>query len=158
MTRFSRASACWVHFTITMVLLLALPLNALAQPEPGYVFREYRWTNEGGDAGGSLRVGGRFGYDGGPIELRHKIDLDHAIGAEVVVEKLLCHDGTRGLAISWNDHAWIKIPEAEGIPAPQWEYQHRRAREVGDPQRGMRTEIPHPRRPGESHRGTVGLV
>jgi len=93
-------------------------------PVPGDVFREYRWTNEGGDAGGSLRVGGKLDYGGGPISLPHDLDLAHAVRAEIVLEKLLCHDGTRGLAISVNDQPWIDVPEAPGIPQPPWDYQH----------------------------------
>jgi hypothetical protein len=93
-------------------------------PQPGEVFREYLWTNTGGDADGSLRVGGRLDYGGGPIELAGEFDLKHALRAEVVVEKLLCHDGTRGLEISVNDNAWIPIPESAGIPRPQWQYMH----------------------------------
>ncbi len=107
-----------VFFTVVIVGY------AVAQPRPGDVFREYGWTNEGGDADGTLRVGGRLDYGGGPIVLPHDLDLVHATRAEVVVEKLLCHDGTRGLAISVNDHPWIQFPEAPGIPEPQWEYQH----------------------------------
>ncbi len=106
------------------ICLFGLSQIALADPQPGDVFCEYCWTNRDGDAGGALRVGGRVGYGGGPIALSHEFDLEHATHAEVVVEKLLCHDGTRGLAISINDHDWIAVPEAAGIPAPQWEYQH----------------------------------
>jgi hypothetical protein len=95
-----------------------------AEPQPGDVFREYRWTNDGGDAGGSLRVGGKVGYGGKNLELPHSLDLVHAIRAEVVVEKLLCHAGTRELSISVNDHPWVVVPEATEIPAPQWDYQH----------------------------------
>ena len=95
-----------------------------AGPQPGDVFREYLWTHAGGDAGGSLRVGGRVGYGGGPVEFPHEFDLEHALRAEIILEKLLCHDGTRGLAISVNNHAWIDAPEASGIPEPQWEYMH----------------------------------
>jgi len=97
---------------------------AEAQPKPGDVFREYLWTNRGGDAGGSLRVGGRLDYGGGPIELPHAFDLQDATCVEIVIEKLLCHDGTSGLAVSVNGHDWIEVPEAGGIPEPQWEYQH----------------------------------
>ncbi|MBM4089749.1 MAG: hypothetical protein FJ276_10020, partial [Planctomycetes bacterium] len=93
-------------------------------PQPGDVFREYLWTNAGGDAGGALRVGGRVGYGGGPVALPHAFDLEHALRAEIVLEKLLCHDGTRGLAISVNSNDWIEVPEAAGIPAPQWETMH----------------------------------
>lgn len=102
----------------------ALAIPALAQPRPGDVFREYAWAKPDGDAGGSLRVGGKLGYGGTPIELPRTIDLKHATRAEVVVEKLLCHDSTRGLAISLNNNAWVSFPEAPGIPAPQWDYQH----------------------------------
>ncbi|TVS20912.1 MAG: hypothetical protein EA424_01575 [Planctomycetaceae bacterium] len=49
---------------------------------------------------------------------------EHAVRAEIVVEKLLCHEGTRGLAISVNDRDWIPIPEADGIPEPPWAYMH----------------------------------
>lgn len=119
----------------------SVPLFALScfgnskQPKPGDVFREYMWYNEGGDAGGSLRVGGKHGtehpdrgwahnYINAPVQPCHDFDLGHAIKAEVVIEKILCHDGTKGLAIQINDNDWIEIPEAKKIPAPQWEYQH----------------------------------
>jgi hypothetical protein len=126
----------------------------LAEPQPGDLFREYLWTNEGGDAGGSLRVGGRVGYGGGPVVLPHTFDLDHATRAEIVIEKLLCHDSTRGLAISVNSNAWIEVPEAPGIPAPQWEYQHHtypvipvpldHLKAEGAPQFRMRVSDEHP--------------
>lgn len=113
----------WFSCGLCVLLLTAIP-PVFASPEPGDLFREYRWTNEGGDAGGSLRVGGRLDYGAAPIELEHEFDLLHATRVEVVVEKLLCHDGTRGLAISLNDREWIELPEAAGIPEPQWDYQH----------------------------------
>ncbi len=97
--------------------------NVFSQPAPGDVFREYMWHKEGGDAGGSLRVGGRVGYEGS-VALEHDFDLEHATKAEVVVEKILCHDGTTGLAIQINDSDWIYIPEAAAIPVPQCDYQH----------------------------------
>jgi hypothetical protein len=81
------------------------------------------WYKEGGDAGGALRVGGKFGYKG-DIALAHDFDLQHAIQAEVVIEKILCHDGTTGLAIQINDSDWIYVPEADNIPVPQSAYQH----------------------------------
>ncbi|HOX04218.1 MAG TPA: hypothetical protein P5555_18385 [Candidatus Paceibacterota bacterium] len=113
-----------LHLKWICLLLLAAGPAGWAQPRLGDVFREYYWTKADGDAGGSLRVGGRVGYGGGPIPLPHTFDLEEAIRAEVVVEKLLCHDGTRGLAISINSNAWINLPEAPGIPVPQWDYQH----------------------------------
>ena len=98
-------------------------VEAFAQPVPGDVFREYMWYNKDGDAGGALRVGGRIGYEG-RIALDHDFDLEHAIKAEVIIEKILCHDGTKDLAIQINDNDWLQIPEAQTIPYPQWEYQH----------------------------------
>ena len=95
----------------------------VAEPAPGDVFREYTWYKQDGDAGQALRVGGRVGYKGS-IVLGHSFDLEHAVKAEVVIEKILCHDSTTGLAIQINDSDWICIPEAQGIPAPQSVYQH----------------------------------
>ena len=104
-----------VTFLVLPALVAALGDNRKVEsatavrggPQPGDVFREYVWTNQGGDAGGALRVGGRLDYGEGPIPLPHALDLDHAVRAEIVLEKLLCHDGTRGLAISVNSNACI---------------------------------------------------
>jgi len=111
---------------VASILALALLHGcgmAFAEPAPGDVFREYVWYKETGDAGGSLRVGGKLGSDS-PAVLEHEFDLKHATKAEVVIEKLLCHDGTKGLAIQINGHEWMSVPEAAKIPEPQWEYQH----------------------------------
>ena len=108
---------------------------ASAQPRPGDVFREYLWYNEKGDAGQTLRVGGKKGevhpdrgsahdYINAPVTLDHAFDLEHATKAEVVIEKILCHDGTKGLAIQINEGQWIVVPESPAIPQPQSDYQH----------------------------------
>jgi hypothetical protein len=125
-----------------MVVLLILTggFNVCAQPVPGDVFREYTWIRQSLDAGQALRVGGSVGttendpnwktaiIDGywvtESIVLNHTLDLEHAVKAEVNIEKILCHDGTVGLGIQINDQEWIDIPEAEGIPFPQSSYQH----------------------------------
>jgi hypothetical protein len=123
-----------VVWAVASVLMGGVAVG-LAQPVPGDVFREYLWWNEKGDAGGSLRVGGQYGekypdrgwaldYINAPVVLEHDFDLEHAIRAEVVIEKILCHDSTKGLAIEINGYPWLRIPEAEAIPYPQWEYQH----------------------------------
>jgi hypothetical protein len=127
-------------FPLSPFFLLLLATACLGEPQPGDVFREYHWTNTAGDAGGALRVGGRLDYGGGPIELPHRFDLDHAIRAEIVLEKLLCHDGTRGLAISVNDHDWIPVPEADGIPEPQWDYMHHTCPVVPIPREQLKPE------------------
>ena len=112
------------NFLLVFSTAVLIPhVEAFSQPAPGDVFREYMWYNKDGDAGEALRVGGRIGYEG-HIELNHDFDLEHAVKAEVVIEKILCHDGTKDLAIQINDEDWLQIPEAQTIPYPQWEYQH----------------------------------
>ncbi len=121
------------------VLLIIIAFSSIApvfaSPVPGDVFREYTWYSVTGDAGQALRVGGKrgqyhpdrgsaHGYVNAPIELPDEFDLQLAVKAEVVIEKILCHDGTRGLAIRINDHGWIEVPECANIPTPQWDYQH----------------------------------
>lgn len=118
-----------------VLVVMMLPGVGWARPVPGDVFREYLWWNEQGDAGGSLRVGGKHGeehpdrgwahdYINAPVALTHDFDLEHAIAAEVVIEKILCHECTTGLAIEVNGNGWLRIPEAEAIPYPASDYQH----------------------------------
>ena len=119
---------------ILLCLFFFSPL--IAQPGPGDVYREYLWWKRSGDAGGALRVGGREGttdwgttvvdgyWETSNIDPKFDIDLEHAIRAEVVIEKILCHDGTTGLGILLNNTEWIKIPTPETIPKPQEQYQH----------------------------------
>ncbi len=120
---------------VVAAVLMGVAAAGWSQPVPGDVFREHMWWNEKGDAGGSLRVGGRYGdeypdrgwahdYINAAVVLEHDFDLEHALRAEVVIEKILCHDSTRGLAIEVNGNPWIRVPEAEAIPYPPWEYQH----------------------------------
>ncbi|UCD49820.1 MAG: hypothetical protein JSW27_20110 [Phycisphaerales bacterium] len=122
---------------VLQVVLVCLSLTGFAPacPAPGDVFREYTWYAETGDAGQALRVGGKqgqyhpdrgsaHGYVNAPVELPNEFDLQFALRAEVFVEKILCHDGTRGLALRVNDHDWIEVPECANIPEPQWDYQH----------------------------------
>jgi len=118
------------------MVVIMMERSVLAQPAPGDVFREYTWYNASGDAGQALRVGGREGttdwnteivgdhWVTREIPLWYEIDLEEAIRAEIQVEKILCHDDTKGLGIQVNGREWIDIPEAEGIPEPQWEYMH----------------------------------
>lgn len=117
---------------VTAVLLCQ---TLRAQPVPGDLFREYRWFHEKGDAGQSIRVGGKqgeshpdrgseHGYINAPMQLPHDLDLEGAVKAEVVLEKILCHDGTTGLAVQINDSDWYYVPESSHIPAPQASYQH----------------------------------
>jgi len=107
---------------------------ALAQPSPGDLFKEYSWFNEWGDCNGALRVGGEMDYQiHGMVIHYHKkglivppfeVDLDRALKAELVVEKMLCHSGTKGLRVSINGKEPISVPEAVHIPRPQSDYAH----------------------------------
>lgn len=120
---------------LCLFVIFLLYQNLVAQPAPGDLFREYRWFYEKGDAGQAIRVGGKqgqfhpdrgseHGYINASMQLPHDLDLDEAVKAEIVVEKILCHDGTTGLAIQINDSDWYYFPEASHIPAPQAVYQH----------------------------------
>lgn len=119
---------------VAVIVIIAQGI-AYSQPIPGDVFREYLWFNEEGKAGQALRVGGKHGqehpdrgwahdYINAPVVLKHNFDLEHAVKAEVVVEKILCHADTIGLAIQINDGDWIYIPEPADIPVPACNYQH----------------------------------
>ncbi|MBN1293111.1 MAG: T9SS type A sorting domain-containing protein [Candidatus Latescibacteria bacterium] len=111
-------------FFINFLYFLLFINHGIAQPNPGDVFREYYWYNKNGDAGQALRVGGQVGYGGRNITLFHDFDLENAIKAEVIIEKIQCHDGTLGLSISINDSDWILVPEPDSIPVPKDQYQH----------------------------------
>jgi len=122
-----------ITFALMAVLLFCQATNA--QPVPGDVFREYRWFHAQGDAGQAIRVGGKKGDNypdrgsafntiNAPVTWPFSVDLDAAIRAEIVFEKVLCHDETTGLAIQINDSDWFYVPEPVDIPAPQGKYQH----------------------------------
>ena len=115
-------------YTLLVFFLITGTKAVLAQPEPGDVFREYYWYNRSGNADYALRVSdeGNFdkGYGGGNISTRHVFDLEHAVKAEVVIEKIQSHEGTRDLEISINDNEWTRVPEAESIPIAKYNYLH----------------------------------
>ncbi len=115
--------------------LVLFATTVYAQPNPGDVYREYTYTNTYGDAGGSIRVGGKkgvsypdrgsdFDYVNAWIQFPHELDFEEAVRAEVVVEKILSHNGTTGLAIQWNDDDWLPLPVPNKIPQPQADYYH----------------------------------
>ena len=106
-----------------------------ADPVPGDVYREYTYTNKYGDAGGAIRVGGKkgvsypdrgsdFGYVNAWVEFPHELDLTNATRAELVVEKILSHNGTKDLAVQWNESEWLTLPEPEAISEPRQNYYH----------------------------------
>lgn len=110
-------------------------LRVRAEPVPGDVYREYTYTNTYGDAGGAIRVGGKkgvsypdrgsdFGYVNAWVEFPHQLDLTDATRAELVVEKILSHNGTKDLAVQWNESEWMSLPEPKAIPLPRQNYYH----------------------------------
>jgi hypothetical protein len=122
---------------ILVIFFLSLTAGSgllFAQPEPGDLFKEYSWFNEWGDCNGALRVGGQLDYqlqgmvihyrDKGLIQPPFQVDIERAIKAELVVEKMLCHEGTEGLRVSINGQEPIPIPESAQIPRPQSAYAH----------------------------------
>jgi hypothetical protein len=121
--------------TSLIILLAFVPLISLtAQPEPGDLFREYAWFNEPGDCQGALRVGGKLDYrlienvinyqGAGIIQPPFAVDLKQAIRAELVIEKMLCHEGTGGLRVSINGQKALYLPVSPDIPKPQSDYAH----------------------------------
>jgi hypothetical protein len=114
--------------------LLILSGLLLAQPEPGDLFKEFSWYNEPGDCQGALRVGGRLDYQlienvqhyqgDGQIQPPFQVVLEKAIRAELLVEKMLCHGGTKGLRVSINGHKALRLPLSPNIPWPESDYAH----------------------------------
>ncbi|MEL6924497.1 MAG: hypothetical protein AAFO94_10660 [Bacteroidota bacterium] len=112
--------------------LFLLSLNVLSAQAPGDLFREYHWTlPDASKDAGFLRLGGKLDYrsnaenlptalhDNGKIPLGHEVDLAKAVKAELIIEKVLSHEGTTGLEMQVNDNQWIVVPESQYIPAPQ---------------------------------------
>ncbi len=122
------------HLLCAFLMIAAQLLPA--QTEPGDIFREYIWTTPKGSNSPYLRVGGKMDYevkqkiygdlkiDGRKILFGHELELDDAIRAEIIAQKVLCHFGTQNLRISLNGHEEIKFPESDSIPEPQNLYMH----------------------------------
>ncbi len=124
---------------VVVAALLASFARVGAEPQPGDVFKEYKWI-AGADAGtpgqsgrdwiSETVAGGGFGRCGGSADNMKNnrplpdMDLDGATRAEAMAEKVLCHDNTTGLSISLNDNDFHLFPESEFIPEPQRDYQH----------------------------------
>lgn len=109
---------------LIFILIITTFIGCSYQKKSDIVFKEYYWFNENGGAGEALRVGGKLDEGNSIIKFGNNLNLENAIKVEVIVEKILCHGDTRGLAISFNNNEWIVVPESDSIPKPQWEYQH----------------------------------
>ena len=123
-----------MYRTYLLPLFLCFCSFLFAQPEPYDLFKEYRWYNPVDECDYSLRVGGRLDYrltgNALPLEGEDRIvpdfdvNLDQALRAELVVEKMLCHGGTEGLRVSINGHTPLPFPESPHILSPQSDYAH----------------------------------
>ena len=110
-------------------------LTANAQPQPGNIFREYVWQPAMAQSSSQfLRVGGQLGYQSdtaafpnerypnGYISLPHALDLTQAIRAEVQIERVQSHEGTRDFTIEINQNNPISFPDSDSIPQPAYDY------------------------------------
>ena len=120
-----------------VIVLHWMVLGLFAQPAPGDVFRDYIWTMPNEKTHEPfLRVGGPFDYHkqpekfpkavyhDGEIAFPGSIDMKNAIKAELVIEKMQCHDETKNLKIEFNSSGFMPVPEPDGIPVPQSDYLH----------------------------------
>ncbi len=123
------------------ILLIFIFSKTFTQPKPTDVFREYSWATPESKVPGQekyVRVCGDGFYEDatrkgnnlfnegfvkdGWFTLPQNIDLKDAIKAEILVERMLCHDGSTGLAVKFNEGQWRAFPDADSIPKPQSEY------------------------------------
>lgn len=109
--------------------------TGISQPTGGDLYREYIWLpSMVREQEKFLRVGGNLDYRiapehmppgehlDGQIPLRHPVDLEQAVRAEVTLEFVQSHEDTKGLSIRFNGGDWIKVPEFGSIPRPQSDY------------------------------------
>lgn len=97
--------------------------NRVKAMKPGSTFRIYSWTTEGIGNEPFLRVGGRMGYGtdttqfppsahvDGQIRMAENIDLEKALYAELIIERLQSHEGTNNLEVSVNGNDWMPVHE-----------------------------------------------
>ncbi len=122
-------------------ILVLISQFARSQPKPGDYFKEYSWATPLPSKPGQelyVRVCGDGFYDDavrkgehlfnegfvkdGWFSLPDNIDLTNVEKIEVQVERMLCHDGSTGLAVKFNEGQWKEFPKAAAIPEPQEEY------------------------------------
>lgn len=102
---------------------------------PSSTVREYIWTPEDAlDEGKFLRVGGKLDYKTTPdhfpsdkhldgwITMAQSIDLKMAIRAELILERIQSHGGTKGLKVQINEGEWMEVTAPATIPEPKETY------------------------------------
>ncbi|RED92024.1 FG-GAP repeat domain-containing protein [Marinoscillum furvescens] len=97
---------------------------------PNQRIKSHGWIPQSSDEGVFLRVGGKYDYRvanehmnaDGWITLAENIDLKNADGAELIVERVQSHDGTKGLAIQLEGFDPLSIPPPKTIPQAAEQY------------------------------------
>ncbi len=123
--------------SVLFILTGLISLLVHAQPQPGDVFKDHPWlpTMAANEQGKFLRVGGKLDYQlpenfpasyhkDGYLKWEQFVELENAIKAELIIEKLASHDDTKGLRISVNGNAFTTVPAIPTIPEPEWDYMH----------------------------------
>ncbi len=106
-----------------------------SSPRNGSVFREYPWApTMVSDEGKFLRVGGKLHYattpdhmpstehHKGAIPLPHDLDLENAVRAELILERVQSHEDTKQLEICFNKAPWLSIPDPPFISGKATDY------------------------------------
>ncbi len=117
--------------SIFVLLLLVVSLTAssaaIAQPKPGDVYRDYKWHPR--SATGPARtpswlrvtapdatVAGARAFLPNSINHLNVNDFEHAIRAEMALEVLNVHTGTKGHKVRVNEGDWMPIPLSPLVP------------------------------------------
>lgn len=90
-----------------------------AEPQPGDVFREYRWTDNGRwqrITGPDATMAGAKEFLPNKVNSIELADLAGARRVEVQLELLQSHYGTVGQSVRMNGGDWIPIPTSPHIP------------------------------------------
>ena len=132
---------------LIFILLLSMSYPVGAEPQPGDIFREYKWRPEGKwqrVTGPDATAEGAKEFLPNSINTIAIDDLDDALKVEVYLEMLLCHAGTVSKKIRINENLWIPIPESSLIPGKvgqeplNSEYQYMRYPNVSIPLKYLR--------------------
>ncbi|MBT6150178.1 MAG: hypothetical protein HOH74_32350, partial [Gemmatimonadetes bacterium] len=112
-----------VHLVLIALLILLLQAAGHAEPAPGDVWREHRWTGPWRNADGWQRVTDPAApdrraqvYVPNPVNRVQLEDFDQAIRAEAYIEYWGGHAGTIGKAMRINGSEWHDLPRLEAIP------------------------------------------
>lgn len=108
---------------IIAAIWLACPsASVFADPQPGDIYREYSRHNGGDrdwrvtDADAIIAFPRAKKYLPNPILTLEVNDLEHAIRAELLIDRWGGHRGTINKRIRFNQKSWVTIPEIANVP------------------------------------------